>query len=56
MYVKNNILVEQSQCSTLSDDDMEMLHVNLKKGFERRLNIIDIYRPPGGNINLGLEK
>lgn len=56
MYIRNNITIEQTQCLPLSDGDIEIMHVNLKKGFECRINVIGVYRPPNGNLTSGLEK
>lgn len=56
MFIRNNIKVEHDQAFFLSDGDIEVMHLNLKKGFESRINVVGIYRPPNGNLTLGLDK
>lgn len=33
-----------------------MMHLNIKKGFESRINVVGIYRPPSGNPTSAIEK
>lgn len=55
MYIRKGISVDPVQCVTVSDENIKITHLNLKKGFEKRFNVVGVYRPPSGNLISGMD-
>lgn len=49
MLIKKEILIDFEHCNIISNNNIEMISVNIKKGHGRRLNIVGVYRPLKGN-------
>lgn len=46
LFVKNGIEVDCENCHTIPNEHLELLHVRIKKGFGRKLDIMGVYKPP----------
>lgn len=56
IYSKKNDIVENKSMYNFSDNDIELLHVCIKKGFNQRVNVICVYRPPSGSWLKAIEE
>lgn len=56
ILVRKGISIELTDCINISNENVEMLHLNIKKGMAARLNIIGVYRPPTGNLEGAIEE
>lgn len=48
-YVEGDII-------RISDKDIEMVHVGLKNGHMKHISLTALYRPPGGNLQMAIDK
>lgn len=55
MYVRKDISVDLENCFSVSNENVEIMYLNLKKGLEKKINVIGVYRPPSGNLLTGLD-
>lgn len=50
IMIKKDITIDLSHCVSISNQNIELFHVNIKKGMASRINIVGVYRPPTGNL------
>lgn len=51
IFVRKGITIDRENCCSISNADIELLGINIKKGYGCRLNVFGLYRPPRGNWN-----
>lgn len=54
-YVKNNISVLSLDHLNISNSDIEIINLGLRKGGGKKFTICGVYRPPTGNIDRFVE-
>lgn len=54
MFVKDDFEISTWSNLDVSNSDVEMLSISCKKGNQKRINLVRIYRPPTGNVNSAL--
>lgn len=55
IFVRKGITIDISDCVSLSNENIELFHVNIKKDMASKINIIGVYRPPTGNLSAAID-
>lgn len=55
IMTRKDLVVDMENCVSISNKDIELLHINVKKGMSRRINVVGVYRPPTGQLSSALE-
>ena len=56
-YVRSDttISLELTERFSVSNEDLEMHLIRIKKGLNKKLTVVNIYRPPSGKVNEALD-
>ena len=56
IYTATNVCVKHFPDCNISNRDIELMYIQINKGNYKTLNIISVYRPPDGKLEVFLEK
>lgn len=56
IYVKHGYSVATHSQLDSSDKDLEIMSISCKLGFNKRINVSAVYRPPTGNVQSAMDK